>query len=80
MVVVTGGLNVYSDAHANARRADSAGPSGPAKVLPGTALRVTLRMQDPGTRILRGVELKDHPFWIWNPRIRRRIELPDVIV
>src|SRR4029077_7610697 len=27
-------------------------------------------MQDPGTRILRGVELKDHPLWIW----------PDVIV
>jgi hypothetical protein len=37
-------------------------------------------MQDPGTRILRGVELKDHPLWIRNPRIRRIIELPNVIV
>src|SRR5258707_7947829 len=58
----------------------SAGPPRPTKVLPGTALRVALGMQDPGTRILRGVELKNHPFWIGNSRIRRRIESPDVIV
>src|ERR1700680_4442996 len=37
-------------------------------------------MQDLGTRILRGVELKNHPFWIRNPRVRRRVELPDVVV
>src|ERR1700730_1857105 len=69
-----------SDAHATAPGANSAGPPGPAKVLPGTALRVALGMQDLGTRILRGVELKNHPFWIWNPRIRRCVELPDVVV
>ena len=37
-------------------------------------------MQDARTRILRGIELKDHPLWIGNAGIRRRVELPDVIV
>ena len=55
-------------------RGPSTGPPGRAKVLPGTALRIALGMQDLGTRILRGVELKDHPLWIWNTRIRRRVE------
>src|SRR4029077_16227478 len=32
------------------------------------------------TRVLRGVELKHHPLWIGNTRIRGRVELPDVIV
>src|ERR1700680_2993925 len=58
----------------------SAGPLGPAKILPLTALRVALGMQDLGTRILRGVELKDHPLWIRNTRIRRRVQLPDIVV
>src|SRR5713226_2074149 len=65
---------------ASQEQAVSAGPPGPAKVLPGTALRVAPGMQDLGTRILRGVELKDHPFWIWSPQIRRRVELPDVVI
>jgi len=37
-------------------------------------------MQDLGTRILRSIELKDHPLWIWNTRIRSRVEFPDIIV
>ena len=55
-------------------------PPGPTEVLPGTALRVAFGMQDPGPWVLRSVELKDHPFGIWNPWIRCRIELPDIIV
>src|SRR5712691_6842042 len=58
----------------------SAGPLGPAKVLPLTAIRIALGMQNLRTRILRGVELKDHPPWIRNARIRGRVELPDIVV
>src|SRR5215210_7987989 len=57
----------------------SAGPPGPTEISPGTACRVAFRMQNLRTRVLRGIELKDHPLWIRNSRIRGRIELPDVI-
>src|SRR5881409_127285 len=50
------------------------------EIFPGTAFRVALRMQNLRTRVLRGVELKHHPFWIGNTRIRRRVELTDVSV
>src|SRR5207249_5844397 len=65
---------------ASGRPFSSAGPPGPAKVLPGATLRVALGMQDPGARILRRVELKDHPLRIGNAGIRRRVELPNVLV
>ena len=69
-------ISAGCDAHG----ATLAGPPGPSKVLPETALRVAFRKQDPGTRVLCGIELKNHPSWIWNTRIRRRVELPDIIV
>jgi len=43
-----------------------AGPPGPAEVFPGTAIHVTLGMQDLRTRVFRSVELKDHPLRIRN--------------
>jgi hypothetical protein len=55
-----------------------AGPPGPPKVLPQTAIRVALRVQDLRARILGGVELKNHPLWIRNPRIRRRVQQPGI--
>jgi hypothetical protein len=58
----------------------SAGPPGPAEILPGTAIRVALGIQDLRTRVFRGVELKDHPLRIRNARIRRRVQKPDVFV
>ena len=61
-------------------KASLSGPPGPTKILPLTALRVALGMQDPGTRILRGVELKDHPLWIRNARIRGGVQLSDIVV
>src|SRR5882762_6485593 len=57
----------------------SAGPSSPAEVRPGTAIRVTLGIQNLRTRVFRGVELKDHPLGIWNPRIRCRVQESDFI-
>src|ERR1019366_1674014 len=58
----------------------SARPPGPAQILPETAIRVSLRMQGLRTRVFRGVELKDHPLWIRNARVRGSVQEPDVVV
>ena len=61
-------------------KALSAGPPGPAEILPGTAINVALGIQSFRTRVFRGVELKDHPLRIRNARIGRRVQKPDVFV
>src|ERR1700720_801074 len=58
----------------------SAGPPGPAEILPGTAVNVALGIQSLRTRVFRGVELKDHPLRIRNARIGRRVQKPDFFV
>src|SRR5258706_16088763 len=50
------------------------------EILPATAIRVALRIQDLGTWIFRRVELKDHPLRIRNARIRCGIQEPDFFV
>src|ERR1019366_5049650 len=65
---------------ASGSKALSAGPPGPAEILPGTAIHIALRIQGLRTRVFRGIELKDHPLRIRNARIRRRVEKPDFFV
>src|SRR5208282_5067055 len=61
-------------------RALSAGPARPAKILPGTAIHITLRIQGLRTRVFRGIELEHHPLRIRNARIRRCVQKPDILV
>src|ERR1700687_763016 len=65
---------------ASGSKALSAGPPGPAEILPGTAIHIALRIQRLLTRVFRGIELKDHPLRIRNARIRRRVQKPDFVV
>ena len=58
----------------------SGGPPRAPEILPGTAIRVALGIQNLRTRVFGGVELKDHPLRIRNARIRRSVQEPDVIV
>ena len=61
-------------------KAFSDGSPCPTEVLPGTAIRVTLRMQDFRAGVFGGVKLKDHPLGIRNARIRRGVQDPNVVV
>src|SRR5580704_4305927 len=58
----------------------SARPPAPAQILLSTALRVSLWMEGLRTRVLRGVELKNHPLRVRNARIGRRVQKPHIFV
>src|SRR4029077_18114690 len=65
---------------ASGSKALSAGPPGPAEILPGTAIYVALGIQRLRPRIFRGVELQHHPLRIRNTRMRGRVQEPDVFI
>src|ERR1700733_868990 len=52
----------------------STGPARPAEILPGTAIRIALRIKGLRTRVFRSVELEHHPLRVGNARIRGRVQ------
>jgi len=78
--ILTFSLRQANSTLACRRDRDSAGPPGPAEILPGAAIRVALRIKDLRARVFRGVELKHHPLRIGNTRIRRRVQELDFVI
>ncbi len=58
----------------------SAASSRSAEVLPKTSVRVALWMQNFRTWVFRSIKLKDHPLWVRNSGIRRRVQELDFVV
>src|SRR5271157_4988320 len=58
----------------------SAGPARPAKVLPGTAIHIALRIQGLRTGVFRGIQLEHHPLRVRNAGIRGRVQQPNFFV
>jgi hypothetical protein len=58
----------------SASKALSAGPAGPAEILPRTAIHIALRIEGLRTRVFRRVELEHHPLRVWNARIRGLVQ------
>ena len=58
----------------SARKALSAGPTGPAQILPRATIHIALRIEGLRTRVFRRVELEHHPLRVWNARIRGLVQ------
>jgi hypothetical protein len=60
---------IFLRTFASGSKALSAGPARPPEIIPGTAIRIALRIQGLRTRVFRGIELEHHPLRVRNARI-----------
>ena len=60
---------IFLRTFASGSKALSARPARPPEILPGTPIRIALRIQGLRTRVFRGIELEHHPLRVRNARI-----------